>query len=80
MKSSTDIIAAALDAALSPRPLNYTTAGLAATVVAALDAEGYSILPIVVDGSIILSDVDGTANDIAFPIAGWIDVDPESQR
>ena len=77
MKSSADIIAAALDAALSPRPLNYTAAGLAESVVAALEAEGYSILPIVVDGAVILSVPELAANDIALPIAGWADLEPE---
>lgn len=59
MKSSTDVIATALDAALSRRPLNYTTAGLATTVIAALDAEGYSILPVVVDGSTVIKEKEG---------------------
>ncbi|HWW56396.1 MAG TPA: hypothetical protein VN047_05855 [Sphingopyxis sp.] len=46
MKSSTDIIAAALDAALSPRPLSYTSADLAKTVVIALDYCGFAIVPV----------------------------------
>lgn len=77
MKSSTDIIAAAIDAALSPRPLNYTAAGVAEKIVLALQGEGYSILPVVVDGAIILSGAGLAANDIALPIAGWVDLDPE---
>ena len=44
MKSSTDIIGAAVYAALTPKPMNYTAAGIAADIVAALSAEGYLIL------------------------------------
>lgn len=47
MKTSADVIAAALDAALSPRPLSYTTADLATCVMAGLDMCGYAIVPIV---------------------------------
>lgn len=77
MNSIPNIIAAALNGQLSRRPLNYTTAGLADSVISALNAEGYAILPVVVDGGIILSAPDIAANDIVLPIAGWADIDPE---
>lgn len=47
MKSSTDIIAATAYETLMRRPLNYTAAGVAADIVAALAAEGFAIVPAV---------------------------------
>lgn len=74
MKPSTDIIAAALDAALSPRPLNYTIAGLAAAIAHALAAEGYSILP-GWNADIDQAPKDGTEVMIAYVVRDSVDGD-----
>lgn len=65
MKSSTDVIAAALDAALSPRPLNYTTADLAKTVEIALGFCGFAIVPVEPDVDTLLKMAE------QHDFAGW---------